>query len=113
MPVKRSYSIWWFSSTGSISLRPGTAKVFLGTSFSWAGRMVAVRRGCDVDQPRIRAFHISHGFWLEPGLPLLGEALSPAQTRIHTESALTFTTYIRRFTQCLTTLAAAGTSHAR
>ena len=50
---------------------------------------------------------------LEPGLPLLGEALSSAQTRIHTESALTFTTYIRRFTQCLTTLAAVGTSDAR
>jgi hypothetical protein len=49
----------------------------------------------------------------EPGLPALAGALSPAAASIPTESALTFTTYIRRFTQCLTTLASVGTPDVR
>lgn len=46
---------------------------------------------------------------LEPGIPALG----PAQrTAVETENALAFTTYIRRFTQCLTTLSSVGTPNA-
>jgi uncharacterized membrane protein YccC len=47
---------------------------------------------------------------LEPSLPGLASSSSPVS---HTESALTFTTFIRRFTQCLTTLAFVGTPDAR
>ena len=47
---------------------------------------------------------------LEPTLPVLATNGNPAPT---TESALTFTTYVRRFTQCLTTLAFVGTPDAR
>ena len=47
---------------------------------------------------------------LEPTLPGLGYTPGPAPA---TESALTFTTYVRRFTQCLTTLAFVGTPDAR
>jgi len=46
---------------------------------------------------------------LEPGLPTLGPDRRHA---LETEAALTFTTYIRRFTQCLTTLAVVGTPDA-
>ena len=46
---------------------------------------------------------------LEPTLPGLAPSGAPAS---HTESALTFTTFIRRFTQCLTTLALVGTPDA-
>jgi uncharacterized membrane protein YccC len=43
---------------------------------------------------------------LEPGIPTLG----PAHRHAHeTENGLAFTTYIRRFTQCLTTLSSVGT----
>jgi uncharacterized membrane protein YccC len=45
---------------------------------------------------------------LEPSLPGLASSRAPS-----TESALTFTTYIRRFTQCLTTLAFVGSPDAR
>jgi uncharacterized membrane protein YccC len=41
---------------------------------------------------------------LDPGLP----SLASRHAAVETESALTFTTFIRRFTQCLTTLAAVG-----
>jgi uncharacterized membrane protein YccC len=44
---------------------------------------------------------------LEPSLPLF---IAPSTPIPHTESALAFTTYIRRFTQCLTTLAVMGSS---
>ncbi len=47
---------------------------------------------------------------LEPTLPGLTPSGSPAS---HTESALSFTTYIRRLTQCLTTLAFVGTPDTR
>lgn len=46
---------------------------------------------------------------LEPTLRGLASSTSAAP---HTESALSFTTYIRRFTQCLTTLAVVGTPDA-
>jgi uncharacterized membrane protein YccC len=47
---------------------------------------------------------------LEPSLPSLGVRLNRAQeTDVNSQGALTFTTYIRRFTQCLTVLASAGT----
>jgi uncharacterized membrane protein YccC len=47
---------------------------------------------------------------LEPSLPGL---TAPAGPTSHTESALSFTTYVRRFTQCLTTLAFVGTPDPR
>jgi uncharacterized membrane protein YccC len=43
---------------------------------------------------------------LEPGIPTLGPSQRHA---LETENALAFTTYIRRFTQCLTTLTSIGT----
>ena len=46
---------------------------------------------------------------LEPGIPALGPAQRHA---LETENALAFTTYIRRFTQCLTTLSSVGTPNA-
>jgi len=50
---------------------------------------------------------------LEPGLPALGLGTSPARRHaLETDAALTFATYTRRFTQCLTTLASVGTSDA-
>jgi len=45
---------------------------------------------------------------LEPGASLALSRRSAANSRLQTESALAFTTYVRRFTQCLTTLAAVG-----
>src|ERR1017187_6955388 len=44
----------WFSNTGSISLQPGAAKVFLGTSFSWARQNGCHLTGLDMIQAGTR-----------------------------------------------------------
>jgi len=46
---------------------------------------------------------------LEPGIPALGPSQRHA---LETENSLAFTTYTRRFTQCLTTLSSVGTPNA-